>query len=146
MTRQAKIDSLKQELTDLKLLHLTQQDIEDVSDNYQAHIEYQWFRDETNEQIKDLEKMTDEDYKQLDPDNSLDKSIDIYSIGIISASVCAGNDATIEEITEHLNEEHPTGISSKWQLSQDKVFQDGHPNPCACDTYPDTKKHYLFTC
>ena len=67
-----------------------------------------------------------------------------YAIGFVSASVCSS--LPIEETTERLNAEHPTGISSRWQLSDEPTFSGGEPNPCACNRWPDTHKHYLFEC
>lgn len=45
---------LEQEIIDLHPSRLTSDDIEDVSDNYQAHLEYNWWRDEQEEIIAHL--------------------------------------------------------------------------------------------
>lgn len=74
------------------------------------------------------------------------EDIIIYSSGIVAASVCAKNTISIEMITEYLNTESPTDISSKWSLSKDRHFKGGQTNPCSCDKYPETRKHYLFNC
>ncbi len=66
-----------------------------------------------------------------------------YSVGIVSASVCTS--LTVKEATELLNDEHPTGISSKWSLSKDKTFRTGQTNGCNCPDYAGNK-HYLFNC
>lgn len=68
----------------------------------------------------------------------------VYSVGLVNASVCSK--LSIEETTERLNIEHPTGIASRWMLSKKKRFSDGRSMPCACERYPDTHKHYLFHC
>lgn len=68
----------------------------------------------------------------------------VYTIGICSASVCST--LSVEEITKRINEEHPTGIQSKWEPSDNKEFKDGQSNPCACEQYPSTHKHYLYVC
>ena len=58
------IQQLEQEIEDNHPSRLSSEDIEDVSDNYQAHLEYRWWRDEQEELIKDLKsKLTQE---QLD--------------------------------------------------------------------------------
>ena len=75
MTRLQKIQSLKQEILDYKPSRLSQEDIEDVSDNYQAHLEYSYWYDEQQDHIKALEEMTDEqfDLEQQAVQNSIDK-------------------------------------------------------------------------
>ena len=62
MTRKQKIASLKQEIKEFKLSRLTVEDVEDVSDNYQAHLEYGYWKEEIEEKIKRLENMTDSEY------------------------------------------------------------------------------------
>lgn len=58
------IQQLEQEIEDNHPSRLTSEDIEDVNDNYQAHLEYKWWREEQEELIKDLKsKLTIE---QLD--------------------------------------------------------------------------------
>lgn len=58
------IQQLEQEINDNHPDRLTSEDIEDVSDNYQAHLEYSWWRQEQLELIEDLKsKLTKE---QLD--------------------------------------------------------------------------------
>jgi len=48
------IQQLEQEIEDNHPLRLSSEDVEDVSDNYQAHLEYRWWREEQEELIKDL--------------------------------------------------------------------------------------------
>ena len=48
------IQQLEQEIEDNHPSRLTSEDIEDVSDNYQAHLEYKWWKDEQSELIKDF--------------------------------------------------------------------------------------------
>jgi len=69
---------------------------------------------------------------------------DAYRVGLCNASVCSSLD--IEETTRKLNQEYPTGIVSKWKLSEEPTFRTGEPNGCPCDLYPETHKHYLFSC
>jgi hypothetical protein len=68
---------------------------------------------------------------------------DVYSWGFIYASVCT--DLSDQEATEQINLENPTGIPSRWQISDDKTFADGqpHPNPCKRDP---SRRHVLFNC
>lgn len=71
----------------------------------------------------------------------------IYSKGLVSVSVCAVNELTPEQVEEMTNIEYPTGISSKWHISEDKTFKDGvSTNPCPCEEYPTKRKHYLLNC
>ena len=64
------IQQLEQEIEDNHPSRLTSEDIEDVSDNYHAHLEYKWWKDEQLELIKDLKsKLTKEQlelYNQFD--------------------------------------------------------------------------------
>lgn len=60
------IQQLEQEIEDNHPSRLSSEDIEDVSDNYQAHLEYRWWRDEQQELIKDLKsKLTQEQLNLL---------------------------------------------------------------------------------
>ena len=71
------------------------------------------------------------------------KDFEIYSTGLAFCSVCSS--LTPEKTTDRLNLEMPTGISSEWKIS-DSAFSSGESNPCPCNLYPDTHKHYLFSC
>lgn len=66
-----------------------------------------------------------------------------YSVGLISASVCTS--LPIDQATQRLNTAYPTGISSKWQPSEDTHFKCGTPIGCQCPDYKDNK-HFLFNC
>jgi len=74
------------------------------------------------------------------------EKIFVYSIGPCNMSVCARNEATIEEITKFVNLKHPTGLDHGRTLSKKKKFSDGTEMPCRCDTHRNTRKHYLFQC
>lgn len=67
----------------------------------------------------------------------------VYASGICQASVCTS--LSIDEATERLNCELPTGISSQWRVS-DESFHDGGANPRPCDGEPTTHVHLLFEC
>ncbi len=58
------IHLLEQEIEDSRPSRLTSEDIEDVSDNYQANLEYKWWREEQEELIKNLKSKLTKD--QLD--------------------------------------------------------------------------------
>lgn len=73
----------------------------------------------------------------------MSKDFEAYSVGLMSASVCTS--LPLEDATNRLNAEHPTGISSKWRKSDDD-FRSGQINPCPCEKHPKTHKHYLFNC
>lgn len=72
------------------------------------------------------------------------KDFDVYAIGLCAASVCSS--LPPEEIVTRINNEYPTGIDSKWAMSDDPTFRGGEPNPCPCDSGPETHKHYLMEC
>lgn len=59
------IQQLEQEIEDNRPSRLTSEDIEDVSDNYQAHLEYQWWKDEQSELIKDLKSQLTKEQLEL---------------------------------------------------------------------------------
>ncbi len=67
----------------------------------------------------------------------------IYSTGVCYMSVCTS--LSPEEATARVNAEAPTGVASKWELSE-ATFRTGQPNPCPCDKKPKTHKHFLFSC
>lgn len=48
------IHLLEQEIVDNQPERLSSQDVEDASDNYQAHLEYKWWKREQLELIEDL--------------------------------------------------------------------------------------------
>ena len=58
------IQQLEQEIEDNHPSRLSAEDVEDVSDNYQAHLEYKWWKEEQLELIKELKsKLTSEQLK-----------------------------------------------------------------------------------
>ena len=74
------------------------------------------------------------------------EEIIVYSIGLCSASVCARNDMSIEQITNEINKRHPTGLNHGWKFAEGEKFAQGNDNPCLCNTNALTHKHYLFHC
>jgi len=69
-----------------------------------------------------------------------------YSIGLLSASVCADNSLSPKEVENEFNRISPSCTTMGWKISDDTHFRQGQPNPCPCDRYPDARKHYLFNC
>lgn len=56
-----------------------------------------------------------------------------------------GRLGVVEEVQCRFNLECPTGITSTWRLKEGR-FKMGEPNPCPCDIYPATHRHFLFSC
>jgi len=67
-----------------------------------------------------------------------------YAIGFCSMSACVKKGLNKAEIERQANTYHPTGISSRWEITSDD-FADGTPNPCPCDTHSE-REHYLLHC
>jgi hypothetical protein len=72
------------------------------------------------------------------------KDFKCYACGLCNASICTTLSA--EEAVKRMNEESPTEIESQWQLSKEKTFENGYPNPCHCPDFPTTHMHYLLEC
>lgn len=72
-------------------------------------------------------------------------NFDIYASGICAMSVCVNEEATPKEIEKRANFVSPTGISSRWKISEDKFFRSGQTMPCVCESRPD-HKHWLLVC
>ncbi|GAI76435.1 unnamed protein product [marine sediment metagenome] len=62
--------------------------------------------------------------------------------GLVAWAICTS--LPLDEAIAHANSIGPTGISSKWALSEDK-FPDGKDNPHNCPDIPG-HKHYLLEC
>lgn len=72
-------------------------------------------------------------------------AVEAYAVGIVCASVCAPRDLPIEQVEDDVNRQHPTGISSRWKLSEDDHFATGQTNPCPCEKDPE-RQHWLLNC
>lgn len=68
-----------------------------------------------------------------------------YATGAVSMSVCVKAEATRDEVEEAANRASPTGIDSRWHISEDATFRTGEPNPCPCQDEPG-RFHYLLNC
>jgi hypothetical protein len=66
----------------------------------------------------------------------------VLSVGLCFATVCT--DLPDGEAGDRLNASHPTGISSRWEVSEED-FKDGTPNGVCCEKDP-TRRHVLFVC
>lgn len=73
------------------------------------------------------------------------KEVIVYRNGIVHCSVCT-NFKQRKRITDAVNAQNPTGIGSKWVISNNKTFSSGELNPCPCDQHPETHRHYLMEC
>lgn len=77
--------------------------------------------------------------------------VDIYTWGLCYASVCVPKDMPRDEVEVLTNRKCPTGIESRWRISDEPNFQpdkNGNvsTNPCPCQKKPDTHIHYLLVC
>jgi hypothetical protein len=68
-----------------------------------------------------------------------------YGIGFVHTSVCAVADATPDEIRGAANRASPTGLDHGWEISEDKEFATGEPNPCPCNEH-EGRQHWLLVC
>lgn len=74
-----------------------------------------------------------------------EKDISFFTLGhqgLVSWAICTN--LPLDEAVAHANRLGPTGISSRWQLSEDK-FPDGKDNPHICPDHSENK-HYLLNC
>lgn len=78
----------------------------------------------------------------MDPEN---ERVIVYGRGIVSASACAVDGTTREEIEAAVNARYPTGISSRWTLANESHFATGEPMPCPCNSAPG-RQHWLLHC
>lgn len=72
------------------------------------------------------------------------QEVAVYSVGLVYCSACAPADMAVEDIEAKVNAQHPTGIASRW-LVTDEPFSHGEPNPSPCSDGP-LKMHYLLSC
>ena len=72
------------------------------------------------------------------------EELEIYSNGFVHCSICT-NIENIEEIERQVNMKNPTGIGSRWKISEEPTFRSGQPNPCVCEQ-KSTHRHYLMVC
>jgi len=56
-------------------------------------------------------------------------AIGIYRSGLVYCSVCAPADTPVEEVEAFVNSQNPTGISSRWRISDDANVRQRRPKP-----------------
>lgn len=71
--------------------------------------------------------------------------IDFYAVGLINMSACASKEASKDQIEKEANKQHPTGITHKWKISEDKTFKTGEIIPHQCETIK-SNQHWLLNC
>ena len=72
--------------------------------------------------------------------------VNLYAVGIVSASACAPKDMPLEDVTDEINQRAHPGIGHGWQPSDNPKFSTGEPQPGPCNTDPENRTHYLFNC
>lgn len=71
-----------------------------------------------------------------------EREVNIYSWGLVFASVCAPRDMTQEEVEDAVNRQHPTGLDHGWKVA-DEPFRTGESNPHDAG---DCGRHWLLAC
>ena len=71
--------------------------------------------------------------------------VEVYSVGLVCASACAPTDVSREEIEREVNAQHPTGVSSRWRISEETTFATGEPMPSPCN-HGAERQHWLLSC
>jgi hypothetical protein len=71
--------------------------------------------------------------------------VNIYTWGLLNASVCVPADMNPAEVEKEVNLAIPTGIESRWEVSDAEHFSGGEPHPCPCEQVPG-RVHRLLTC
>ena len=74
------------------------------------------------------------------------EAVEIYAVGIVALSACAPKDMPLEDVSDAVNVQRPTGIRSSWVPDLGQKFRAGLPNPCPCEGEPGSRVHYLFRC
>jgi len=68
-------------------------------------------------------------------------------MGICHMQVCAVNDATDAEILEVCNRENVSGTTLGWcRVVRGETGEHENQNPVACNSYKDSRTHYLVAC
>lgn len=74
----------------------------------------------------------------------LKDNVFVYTWGLVYLSACVPKGMSREVIEGSVNTSHPTGIGSRWHIS-DKPFKTGESNPCQCADDP-ARQHFLLSC
>ncbi len=75
------------------------------------------------------------DFEEFDASTS--DTLIVYMEGLFYASVCTTLD---DEQADAVMARRP---GTRWERT-DEPFQTGEPNPCPCDTEPETRRHILY--
>lgn len=75
-------------------------------------------------------------------------AVEIYSLGIMSCSVCASDTLAHQEVCDIVNQLEP--VSGDWQPSKDEYFharsgEDQKKVGCVCESNPK-RRHWLMEC
>ena len=73
-------------------------------------------------------------------------SVFIYAQGLVHCSVCAPKHFTASEVEKAVNRQLPTGISSRWEVSDDKTFVTGEENGGIVHCSKGETRHWLLSC
>ena len=82
--------------------------------------------------------------------------VNVYSMGLVMASVCAPSNMAGDEVAAAVNEQDAdslrgvglakhAGHTPQWGVSDDANFRTGQTNPCPCEDDP-SRKHWLLEC
>ncbi len=72
-------------------------------------------------------------------------NVHIYSVGFVALSVCHPTNMNVDEVTDYVNQKHPTGLDHGWFPSTDETFATGEPQPGPCEQDPQ-RIHRLYNC
>lgn len=95
--------------------------------------------------VKLLETAAEMPVGRMPLPTDIDNEVWVYAVGILSCSVCAPGGMDRDVVARQVNAKTPTGISSKWRISEDTHFVTGETMPCTCQDAPD-RKHWLLAC
>ena len=65
--------------------------------------------------------------------------------GLCACSVCAPAAMQRDAVERAVNLQNPTGISSRWHISEDTHFATGETNPSPCQDVAN-RTHWLLSC
>lgn len=66
---------------------------------------------------------------------------------VFTLVICAGKDATLEEVKAFAEKHHPAGTANGWQkmgIVKDSETKKEYNNPCVCDI-DQNRQHWILT-
>jgi hypothetical protein len=75
--------------------------------------------------------------------STAERTVNVYSNGIVHCSVCAPKDMEREEVERLTNLANLSGTTHGWRVSDDLTFASGEPNPHDAG---DCGRHWLMVC